>query len=271
MTGGNVSGKITVYSAAGANGEDAEAQAVMEYTLKANSSMPVKLHWMQLSRDSNSPFYSDQGEGWRIERWFNPYVSFRWMVPHLCNFKGRAIYVDPDFVFTGDVAELWKMKFQRGKVLAARWSSAAPVVNLFVWNCSAAKNWLPSLSQMCDDVGTHQSLMMQFASQRRLVQDLPRGWSMIDSELEGVNGLDGVRAYHCRRMHTQPYLRHAMKRLEREGREHWFAGNVLPNADSKVVENFDQLLVKARAEGFEESNYLRGPLYGGYSFGVDRV
>ncbi len=55
---------IKVFVGTSAGGEDAEACAVLAYTLTERASVPVEIEWMRLSRDPESPY-----SGWMTDRW----------------------------------------------------------------------------------------------------------------------------------------------------------------------------------------------------------
>jgi len=263
---GGMSDRIRVFSGASANGEDAEACAVLEYTLRSNSSMPVDLEWMSLSRDSRSPFYSapDLDEGWRTERWGSPFTALKWAVPFMCGYSGRAVYVDPDFVVRGDLADLWHLEMPPGTLVAARRFGGAFRFNVCIFDCGAFRARLGlELLDLQRNVGTHQELMEHFAQNRSLVQALDPFWHVLDTEIEGTIGAE-VCAYHCSRMNLQPYMRHAVPRLLRAEREHWFTGTVLRHPNPRLESEFDALLAAAVGSGYGLERYTRGPLYGRY-------
>ena len=83
---------IQVFVGCDPNNCDLEQMMVLEYSLRKHTSHPVNITWMQLSHDTNSPWYTNQetGEGWRTEKWATPFSGFRWAIPESCNFEGRA-------------------------------------------------------------------------------------------------------------------------------------------------------------------------------------
>ena len=89
---------VRVFVGCDPNDCDLEQMMVLEHSLRLHSSLPIELTWMRLSRDRRSPFLSDAsaGAGWRTERWATPFSGFRWAVPALCGYAGRAIYMDTD-------------------------------------------------------------------------------------------------------------------------------------------------------------------------------
>ena len=261
---------MRVFVGAGANGEDAEAQAVLEYTLKKHSSMPIDITWMQLSTDTSSPFYSAHSinEGWHPELWSSPFQGFKWAVPAICEYKGRAIYIDCDFVVKGDIAELWRQELNPNTIAIAHVGSPAPRFDCCLWDCAAAKNYVSSLSSLMADVGSHQQHMMYFASHPHLITPFADGeWGALDSGYAlGETGKADILAYHCSRMSVQPYMRHAVPRLARLGREHWFTGTVLRHPSRELEAKFDGLLSEAKEAGHPVGGYTNGLLYGDYNF-----
>src|SRR6186997_1371038 len=79
---------------------DAESQAVLEYTARSQSSLPIDIVWMSQAKKG---FWS----GWNTKGWKTPFTGFRWGIPAYCGFQGKAIYTDSDFIFRADLAELW--------------------------------------------------------------------------------------------------------------------------------------------------------------------
>lgn len=260
-----MSDRIRIFIGAGARGEDAEAQAVLEYTIKKHSSLPVDITWMQLSTDTTSPFYSapDIGEGWHTERWGSPFTGFKWAVPAICKYQGRAIYLDCDFIIKGDIAELWRQEFKPNTIAVAHVGSPAPRFDCCLWDCAAAKKYVYDLSSLMADVGSHQTHAMYFAGRPDLITPFVGGeWGALDLDymLGDVVNVD-IQAYHCSRMSVHPYMRHAVPRLARLEREHWFTGTVLRHPSRELEAEFDHLLSEAKEAGFALSGYTKELLF----------
>lgn len=99
---------IKVFVGCDPNDCDLEQMMVLEYSLRKHSSLPVNIHWMQLSRNPESFWFSkpETGEGWNTVKWATPFSAFRWSIPAHCNYEGRAIYMDADMLVMSDIAEL---------------------------------------------------------------------------------------------------------------------------------------------------------------------
>lgn len=53
----------------------------------------------------------------------NEFAFTRWLVPYLHNFKDYAIFVDCDFLFFGDIAELWYLRDETKAVQVCKHSA----------------------------------------------------------------------------------------------------------------------------------------------------
>src|SRR5262245_61554152 len=89
---------IRIFVGCSGNNEDLEFQSVLHYSLEKHASQPLDITWMRLSRDPDSFWFSNpqKKEGWRTEGWATPFSALRWGIPAVCNFEGRAIYMDLD-------------------------------------------------------------------------------------------------------------------------------------------------------------------------------
>lgn len=248
---------LRVFVGTSANGEDAEACAVFEYTLRKNASVDVEIAWMALSRDPASAYYSDpvRDAGWRTDRWATPWSGFRWAVPALCGWRGRAVYFDCPQIVVGDVASLHELEMSDDNIVAANHGPTFLRTACLVWNCAPAKKWLPSIEELRTQPDQPQTIAHQLVHKPRLCVDLPPGWAVPDAEFS-ADPSSAVGSVYCENPHMQPHTRHALTRLRRQGLEHWFEGTRLPHYCQRLVEMFDQLLEEARAAGYEPERYV---------------
>jgi hypothetical protein len=63
-------------------------------------------------------------------------------------------------------------------------------------------------------------------------------------------------------MSTQPQLRHAVARLARDGRTHWYTGETAAHPRPELQALFDALLIEAEANGYGIERY-RVDAFGG--------
>ncbi len=85
------------------------ATAVLEYSILKHASRPVMVTPMI---DLNIPLPKDEKNLPRTGFSFH-----RWVIPSLCNYSDRALYVDADMLVFSDIAELWDIPFNKQKIL----------------------------------------------------------------------------------------------------------------------------------------------------------
>jgi hypothetical protein len=94
------------------------AAQVLEHSIKKFASRPVDLHVMQ---NLAVPLPKH-----RRNRPRTGFSFYRFMIPKLCNYQGRALYLDADMLVFGDLAELWDIDFGAQKVLCTYQAEAPP-------------------------------------------------------------------------------------------------------------------------------------------------
>lgn len=262
---------IQIYVGVAANNEDLESQSVLEYTLRKYSSLPVNITWMKLSRSQTSPFYCDPKndtgwKGWRTDLWSTPFSGFRWAVPALAWPAPRAIYMDSDVIIRADIAELWRMPLEPGKVLAAKGGAESWRYCVTLFDCDRLENlpqpWpIPWFNTLRGDPESHRNAMKFFAGRPDLVQAFPAdaNWNCIDGEDYADINDPRIKILHYSSEAHQPQLKYALPRLEREGGQHWFDGEVKQHWRQDIVDLFDREFAFAMAGGFSTEKYRREP------------
>lgn len=227
---------------------DLEQMLVLEHSLRQRASLPVDIHWMQLSSDPQSFWYSDSvtSGGWRTERWATPFSGFRWAVPAHCGYQGRAIYMDTDTIVLDDIAGLWHAPIPDGAVVLARRSKAFNRFCVSLWDCAAAQAHLPPLEQLRAEPGAHAACMQYFQKNPQLIGAIDPAYNNIDGEHQPI---EAIKILHYSDMGTQFSHRLAMPRLKAEGRQHWFDGKVLPHPRPDLAQLFERTYADALASG----------------------
>lgn len=77
--------------------EDKWIEKVLVYTLLENTDRKLDITFMRPS----------MFEDWNKQGWGTPFTCFRYAIPHLCNFEGRAIYMDVDQMNFRDIGVLY--------------------------------------------------------------------------------------------------------------------------------------------------------------------
>lgn len=255
---------IRIFIGCAANHEDAESQAVLEYTLRKHASLPLDITWMKLSRDRNSPWFSDKGEGWRTDAWATPFSGFRWAIPEICGFQGRAIYSDSDCIVQADIAELWNQKFKPGKVVMAKGGQESWRYCVSMWDCAAVKTHMMPLARLRSAVSAHQTMIRFFKGSHDLVQAFSGNWNCIDGENYARLDDPDIKVIHYSSEAHQPQLKFAVPRLRALGRRHWFDGEIKQHWRSDMLALFFSKLKEAEAVGYPVDRYTSDPIYGPY-------
>jgi hypothetical protein len=250
---------IRVFVGCAPNGEDAESQAVLEYTLRRHASLPIEITWMKLSRDPASPFYSNGRMGWQTSSWSTPFTGFRFLVPSLCAFEGRAIYTDSDVIFMADIAELWGQELQPGKCVKAKTEGNPKRLCISLWDCAAAKPYMP----VKRDADALNFIRARLGS-ARAIQAFEGNWNCIDGEDYADLYDADIKVIHYSLESAQPHLRYAVPRLEKAGSKHWFDGKMRPHWRGDLVQLFDRCYGEAIAAGYPPERYIPEHPFGEY-------
>lgn len=251
---------IRVFVGASANDEDLEQLAVLHHSIRRHASQPVDITAMRLSRDPASPWFSDGSRGWQTEAWTTPFSGFRWALPGLCGFEGRAIYCDADVIFTADIADLWRQEFEPGKAVMGT-GGGSPRLCVSLWDCAAARDHVLPLADLRSSPAAHQ-IMTDRVKAGAFVQAFAGDWNAVDGF--GYDDLADprIKALHYSNIAVQPSHRHSMPRLAREGLRHWYDGRVAAHPRADLVRLFDDTLAEAVAA--EPLDVFRAPLFGAY-------
>jgi len=236
--------QIELFVGCSPNGEDAESQMVLEYTAKKNSSLPVNIHWMKHSDNSDSFWH-----GWKSGSWATPFSGFRWGIPEFCGFAGQAIYMDSDMIVLGDLAELWNIPWNDNAIVMGKGGWRFCVSK---WNCARAAAVLPKVKIIRTTPHAHRELVRQLPKHPQLQQTIDRQWNNFDGETDNI---EDIKVLHYTNMSTQMHLKYAIPRLQAKGRCHWFDGTLSQHPRKDIVELFDTLYHEAIDAGYHVTQY----------------
>lgn len=232
---------------------DLESQAVLEYTVRKYASEPVTITWMQQA--ASGPW-----SGWKTASARTPFSHFRWSLPAVCDFTGRAIYTDSDFLFRADIAELWHQDIPGAMLVRNPAGKVRTCCILF--DCEKAKTHIPDLTTLQALPDANGTMHQYIRAHREILSAFHGDWNCID--LKGYDNIHDprIKAIHYSRMSHQPHLRHAAARLAKEGRTHWYTGEVFPHWRPELMELFDAELAAAAAAGYPVERYRVTPFQG---------
>lgn len=249
---------IRVFVGCAANHEDAESQAVLEYTLRKHASQPVDIVWMKQSNDPDSFWY-----GWNTTKWATPFSGFRWGIPAYCNYEGRAIYMDSDVIVMDDIAQLWNAELLPGKCVIAKGGGSWRFC-VSLWDCRKTADLAFPIERIRSDPDAHKKLGLLWRNSALVQPFRPdQNWNCLDGESLMLDD-PRLKALHYTAMANQPHLPWALVRLERVGRKHWFEGKVEPHWRDDLRHLFQRLMLEADQAGYRVEDYCADPIFGPY-------
>lgn len=257
---------IRIFIGCSGNDEDLEFQCVLHYTLDKYASEPLDITWMRLSRNPSSFWYADpqQGRGWNTKTWATPFSALRWGIPECCGFEGRAIYMDLDMIALDDIAKLWNQNILDGRSMLAKESA----ICVSVYDNARMKNILPPVSEWKHIAGAYRNIRNKVMKTPGVIQRYEGNWNCLDGEKYARLDDPDIKVLHFTDIPTQPHLRHAIPRLKREGKEHWYKGAPIRDHPRKeAIALFDRLLNEAQAAGYHLDRYRNPTPFGDYGRG----
>jgi lipopolysaccharide biosynthesis glycosyltransferase len=220
---------IRIFVGTSANNEDSEAEMVLEYSLRKNTTHPIEITWMRQTNDTDSIW-----GGWQTQRWSTPFSGFRWAIPEACNFHGKAIYMDVDQVNLRDIAELYATEL-KGYPLAARRGArfGGHEFCVVLMDCERLGDMLMPVSRMKSNPDAHHRYIAQFSGSE-IVYDLDPRWNCHDGE---GRSLDDIWHLHYTKMETQPW------------RPAWFTGKPEEHPRQDLVKFWHDMRAEAVLNG----------------------
>lgn len=115
----------------GADPRQPLAYSVLQHSIRVNSSEPVSITALQLNQ---LPIK---------RRGLTEFTFSRFLVPYLCDFRGRALFLDADMVVTGDIAELFATPDYASAVLVNQDQDRFEWASAMLFNCDHCKTLTP--------------------------------------------------------------------------------------------------------------------------------
>lgn len=248
---------IRLFVGTSANGEDAEAEAVLEYTARKHCSLPLDIRWMRQA--ATGPW-----SGWKSSaQGRTSFSAFRWSIPAVCGFEGRGLYVDVDFFILADLAELWTQDVSGSHVMLMKGPDGKlNYSSCILFDCAKCQGHVPSLDALRKMPDAHSEMLNYMRPRReQLIGGLAGDWNCQAYEKVRAGAqapplnLSAAKAYHFTRIEHQLHLRYALPRLKAEGRSHWYTGAIGPHPHPELIELYDRLYHEAIAAGYTPERY----------------
>lgn len=129
----------------------------------------------------------------------NHFIYSRFLVPHLMNYQGWAIFIDGDMILRDDITQLWNLRDESKAVMVVKhdyktrmaekylgsknedyprknWSS------VILWNCAHPANKVVTPEFVQSSTGAQVHRFTWLADE--LVGELPKEWNWLDVEYE---------------------------------------------------------------------------------------
>lgn len=133
-----------------------------------------------------------------------PFSFQRFLIPELCGYAGRAIYLDADMQVFGDIAQIWDRPLNGCDLLTVgdATSDRRPQFSVMLLDCAALR-WRVEDIVADLDAGRldYEGLMADMRVAQRIGPDLPASWNSLEHYDADQTGL-----LHYTDMNTQPWV-----------------------------------------------------------------
>jgi lipopolysaccharide biosynthesis glycosyltransferase len=161
--------------------------------LEKNDELPVRINMSLRAKYKN----------------FTEFSNYRFLIPQLCGFKGRAIFIDSDTICLGDIGELFFQDMQGNDILAKgdaygkigddRWA-----LSVMLMNCETSKF---DLEQYLDEVEQKKYTTTDYHQlSPTFLKFHPFKIGRLDSKWNDFDHYDAnTRIIHYTNLYTQPW------------------------------------------------------------------
>jgi hypothetical protein len=224
---------------------------VLEFSIRDMTSLPVELRTLySFRRDIPLPRDIDN-------RPRTPFSFQRFLIPELCGYEGKAIYMDADMQVFGDLRELWGADFAGYDLLtvADGGSARRPQFSVMLLDCGTLAWRIENIVERLDAGELdYASLMYDMRVARSIGRTLPATWNSLEHFEPGQ-----TRLLHYTDMNTQPWISRAnplghlwvgcLRRAIDDGfmtmdelRRETAAGHIRPSLAAQIFERMDDPL-----------------------------
>lgn len=263
---------MRIFIGTSANGEDAEAEMALEYSLRENIENKevwgnVQIEWIRQTNDENSFWHGFNDVNWRT-----PYDGFKWAIPEYCNYEGRAIYLDVNMINLFDITRLWVLDLPDFCMLATRdggeWNvrdTSVIVFNNWKWNPEDPKNKavLPPKEEWKDIYNFDEQIfrLMDNGLESFKISSLDPRWNSVDGDTLSTFAVpsEWYPEGHDKREYNVNYKEMAT----RPWKPSWYTGQFDSHHDPEMEEVFHAMVEEAKENGYKLEDYQidRGVTY----------
>lgn len=212
------------------------AAKVLEFTISEHATRPVQVvHLPAVTRTPRDPKKQQR----------TPFSFSRFLIPELCGFQGRALYIDSDMHVFDDITKLWEIPFDGATVMCTNQTFIPPQwrdnpdfhpgrqMSVMMLDCTNLPWKMDEIIDRLDgNQLTYEQLMFEMAlvPEDEVSDDLPEGWNHLEHYIDGETKL-----LHYTAIPTQPWTNE-----DNPNRELWEAAFVRAceagHIDSELVD-----------------------------------
>ncbi len=163
-----------------------EPADVLSYSLVKHSSIPLEIRYLKLDelgmKRQNDPLASTE------------FTYSRFLVPHLCNFSGKALFLDNDMLCLGDIADIERLDM-RSFALRVVQHDYQPANTVKMYGCPQTsyprKNWSSMMLMDCGKLKLWSKEVVETQTGAYLhrfqdipdnqIGELPKTWNVLDT------------------------------------------------------------------------------------------
>lgn len=171
---------------------------VLEFSIQETSALPVQLHRIA-SFERSIPMPSELRNRPRT-----PFSFQRFLIPELCGYQGRAIYLDADMQLVTDIGVLWGSPMDGHDLLTVREGNEGRKgqFSVMLLECERLQWRIESIVQGLDEGRyTYEQLMHEMCVASSVGRTLDPGWNSLEKYEAGRTHL-----LHYTDMDTQPWV-----------------------------------------------------------------
>lgn len=185
----------------GASRREKLSARVLEFSIRRHASRSVVIEPMYTLAERMAD------EPWSMATSGTNFSFFRFAIPQLTGFQGRAIYLDSDMLVLHDIRELWDASFEGADLLATNAleeTNQSACYSVLVLNCETLAWDVKKIVQDLEDGHyTYNALMRECClvdpTRKRLT--IPREWNSLEWYEQGR-----TRLLHYTHVPTQPWI-----------------------------------------------------------------
>jgi len=171
---------------------------VLEYSIKVNTKSPVKTYLLSsVCRSFELPLNKKNHPR-------TPFSFQRFLIPEICGYQGRAIYLDADMLVFNDINAVWETDFEGADLLTTKSKDLgrSPQYSVMLLDCGklswSIENIINSLNK--EDF-TYEQLMYELIVAKSPTAKLPWEWNSLEY-YDAIN----TNLLHYTDMNTQPWI-----------------------------------------------------------------